>query len=364
VQPVDCVLLDLLMPGIGGRETCLRLKSAPGMRDIPVLMLTAVDGHEAMIQCLGAGADDYIFKSSDFAVLRARVLAQIRRRQFEEENRLIREQLLRAELESALARTAQKVAEARATLVQELEVANAELAAANAELDSFSYSVAHDLRSPLRSIDGFSLALMEDCADKLDDQGREYLGYIRESAQQMARLIDDMLALSRVTRSSLKLGQVDLSELARGVAARLRRSQPEREVEFGIEEGLVVVADANLLTIMLENLIGNAWKYSSKRTGARIEVGATEHDGVPAYFVRDNGAGFDMAYAAKLFGVFQRLHTSREFEGTGIGLATVQRIVRRHGGHVWAEGKVDEGATFTFTLSGAAPRNSHVGANP
>jgi light-regulated signal transduction histidine kinase (bacteriophytochrome) len=224
--------------------------------------------------------------------------------------------------------------------------------------------VAHDLRSPLRSIDGFSLALMEDCADKLDDQGREYLGYIRESAQQMARLIDDMLALSRVTRSSLKLGQVDLSELARGVAARLRRSQPEREVEFGIEEGLVVVADANLLTIMLENLIGNAWKYSSKRTGARIEVGATEHDGVPAYFVRDNGAGFDMAYAAKLFGVFQRLHTSREFEGTGIGLATVQRIVRRHGGHVWATGKVDEGATFTFTLSGAPARNSRIGANP
>jgi DNA-binding response OmpR family regulator len=357
VQPVDCVLLDLLMPGIGGRETCQRIKNAPGMRDIPVVMLTAVDDHEAMIQCLGAGADDYISKSSDFEVLRARVLAQIRRRQFEEENRLIREQLLRAELESALARTAQKVAEARATLVQELE-------AANAELDSFSYSVAHDLRSPLRSIDGFSLALMEDCADKLDDQGREYLGHIRESAQQMALLIDDMLALSRVTRSSLKLEQVDLSELARRVAAGLRRSQPERDVEFAIEEGLVVVADANLLTAVLENLIGNAWKYSSKRAGARIEVGGTRHNGVPAYFVRDNGAGFDMAYASKLFGVFQRLHTAREFEGTGIGLATVQRIIRRHGGQVWATGKVNEGATFTFTLSGAPGRNSHVGANP
>jgi light-regulated signal transduction histidine kinase (bacteriophytochrome) len=285
------------------------------------------------------------------------VLAQIRRKQFEDENRLIREQLLRAELESVEARTAQKVAEARAILVEELE-------AANAELDSFSYSVAHDLRSPLRSIDGFSLALLEDYADKLDDQGREYLAFIRESAQQMAVLIDDLLALSRVTRSELRREEVDLSEIARAVAARLHRLQPERDVEFAIADGLVVVADANLLTIVLENLIGNAWKYTSKRDRARIEVGETRHGDCPAYFVRDDGAGFDMAYAAKLFGVFQRLHTAREFEGTGIGLATVQRIIRRHGGHVWADGKVDHGATFTFTLSGARARNGHNGASP
>jgi signal transduction histidine kinase len=346
VQPVDCVLLDLIMPGIGGRETCQRVKSAPSMRDIPIVMLTAVEDRAAMIQGLGAGADDYIAKSSEFDLLRARVLAQIRRKQFEDENRLIREQLLRAELESMEARTAQKVAEARAALVDELE-------AANAELDSFSYSVAHDLRAPLRSIDGFSLALLEDYAPALDEQGREYLSFIRESAQQMAGLIDDLLALSRVARSDLRREEVDLTGIARGIAGRLQRSQPERSAEFAIADGLTGVGDAGLLTIVLENLIGNAWKYSGKRAQALIEVGgARTPGGHKSYFVRDNGAGFDMAYAGKLFGVFQRLHSAREFEGTGIGLATVHRIIRRHGGHVWAEGKVDYGATFSFTLTG------------
>lgn len=345
VQPVDCVLLDLLMPGIGGRETCRRVKDAPNMRDIPIVMLTAVEDRAAMISGLSAGADDYIAKSSDFDLLRARVLAQIRRKQFEDENRLIREQLLRAELESSEARSAQKAAESRAALVEELE-------AKNQELDAFSYSVAHDLRAPLRSLDGFSLALLEDYAPKLDDEGRAYLGYIRESAQQMARLIDDLLALSRVTRSEFRRERVDLTQIARATAGRLQRSQPERQVELVIAEGLAADGDASLLALVLENLIGNAWKYSGKRASARIEVGAMSNGGRKVHFVRDNGAGFDMAYAAKLFGVFQRLHTAREFEGTGIGLATVQRIIRRHGGHVWADGKVDHGATFYFTLSG------------
>jgi DNA-binding response OmpR family regulator len=351
VQPVDCILLDLMMPGIGGRETCLRVKGAPGMRDIPIVMLTAVEDRETMIQGLGAGADDYIAKSSDFDVLRARVLAQMRRKQFEDENRLYREQLLRAELESMEARTAQKVAEARAALVEELE-------AKNQELDSFSYSVAHDLRAPLRSLDGFSLALLEDYAPKLDDEGRQYLRFIRESAQQMAGLIDDLLELSRVTRSDFDRGPVDLSEIASDILERLRRTSSGRDVEVVVADGLADEGDARLLAIVLENLIGNAWKYSGKRPHARIEVGATAAGGRQAYFVRDNGAGFDMAYASKLFGVFQRLHSVREFEGTGIGLATVQRIIRRHGGKVWAESKVDEGATFYFTLSGDA--SSHA----
>ena len=345
VQSVDCILLDLLMPGIGGQETCRRVKSAPNMRDIPIVMLTAVEDRQSMIQGLSAGADDYIAKSSEFDLLRARVFAQIRRKQFEDENRIIREQLLRAELESMEARTAKEVAEARAALVEELE-------AKNEELDSFSYSVAHDLRSPLRSLDGFSLALLEDYAEKLDEGGREYLRFIRESAQQMSQLIDDLLALSRVTRSDFQREQVDLAEMAHTVAARLQRTTPERQVEFVIANSLVVDGDANLLAIVLENLIGNAWKYSCKRAQARIEVGATSCGGRQVYFVRDNGAGFDMAYASKLFGVFQRLHSVREFEGTGIGLATVQRIIRRHGGHVWADGETDHGATFYFTLSG------------
>jgi signal transduction histidine kinase len=345
VQSVDCILLDLLMPGIGGQETCRRVKSAPNMRDIPVVMLTAVEDRQSMIQGLSAGADDYIAKSSEFDLLRARVHAQIRRKQFEDENRLIREQLLRSELESVEARTAKEFAEARAGLVEELE-------AKNEELDAFSYSVAHDLRSPLRSLDGFSLALLEDYADKLDEGGREYLRFIRESAQQMSRLIDDLLALSRVTRSDFQREEVDLAEIARSVAARLQATCPERQAEFLIAARLAAEGDANLLAIVLENLMGNAWKYSSKRPHVRIEVGATSRNGRQVYFVRDNGAGFDMAYASKLFGVFQRLHSVREFEGTGIGLATVQRIVRRHGGHIWADGKVDQGATFYFALSG------------
>ena len=237
------------------------------------------------------------------------------------------------------------IALADASLVEELE-------AKNAELDSFSYSVAHDLRAPLRSLDGFSLALLEDYAETLDDEGREYLRFIRESAQQMSQLIDDLLALSRVTRSDFQRAPVNLTSIARSVVTRLKQSQPDRNVELVVDDGLAVDGDANLLAIVMENLIGNAWKYSGKRPQARIEIGATSRSGRPAYFVRDNGAGFDMAYASKLFGVFQRLHSTREFEGTGIGLATVQRIIRRHGGQVWADGAVDHGATFYFTLSG------------
>lgn len=349
VQLVDCVLLDLLMPGIGGRETCRRVKNVPVLRDIPIVMLTAVEDREAMIEGLSAGADDYIAKSSDFDLLRARVLAQIRRKQFEDENRHIREQLARVELEATEARAAQEIAEMRAALVDEL-------ASKNAELESFSYSVAHDLRAPLRSIDGFGLALLEDYADKLDEDGKRYLRYVRESAQQMARLIDDLLALSRVTRSEFQRAPTDLSAIASDVASRLKRSAPDRQVEFVVPDGLTAEADGRLLTIVFENLIGNAWKFTDKCDAARIEVGVTDDDH-RAYFVRDNGAGFDMTYASKLFGVFQRLHTTNEFEGTGIGLATVQRVIRRHGGKIWAEGAVGQGATFFFTLDNGVRLN-------
>ncbi len=221
----------------------------------------------------------------------------------------------------------------------------------NRELDAFSYSVAHDLRAPLRSIDGFSQILLEDSADKLDEEGRKHLRFVRESAQHMAQLIDDLLALSRVTRSELHREAVDLSALARAAITRLQRSQPDRRVDLVIQEGLEGQGDARLLTVVLDNLCGNAWKFTARRELARIEFGATSSGGQPVYFVRDNGAGFDMAFASKLFGVFQRLHAVSEFEGTGVGLATVQRIVRRHGGRVWAEGQVNGGATFYLTLN-------------
>jgi hypothetical protein len=225
---------------------------------------------------------------------------------------------------------------------------------ANRELEAFSYSVAHDLRAPLRSIDGFSQALLEDYAERLDEEGRQYLRYVRESAQHMAQLIDDLLALSRVTRSELRRERVDLSGLARAVLAQLQRTQPDRRVRLVIADGLSAAGDARLLRVAFENLLGNAWKFTGRRAEALIEFGLNGDAGEPIYFVRDNGAGFDMAYADKLFGVFQRLHSSADYEGTGIGLATVQRIVSRHGGRIWAEAEVDRGATFRFTLGEAA----------
>ncbi len=227
------------------------------------------------------------------------------------------------------------------------------LEASNSELESFSYSVAHDLRAPLRSIDGFSRALWEDYEDKLDASGKEFLRFVRESAQQMAQLIDDLLALSRVTRSEFRREPVDLGAIARATVDRLERSHPDRRVTVSIHEGLRDMGDPRLLSIALDNLLGNAWKFTGKRAEPRIEFGRAAHEGNRAYFVRDNGVGFDMAFSNKLFGVFQRLHSVSEFEGTGIGLATVQRVVRRHGGRVWAEGAVDRGAVFFFTLGEA-----------
>jgi PAS domain S-box-containing protein len=221
---------------------------------------------------------------------------------------------------------------------------------ASRELQSFSYSVAHDLRAPLRGIDGFSKALLDDYSDKLDAEGQRYLDRVRESAQHMAELIESLLTLARVTQTDIRRERVDLTQLARGVAERLKTSQPERNVEFLIAKGLVQTGDGRLLSVVFENLLGNAWKFTRNQPKGCIEVGSSRQDGQAVFFVRDNGAGFDMAFASKLFGVFQRLHASHEFEGTGIGLATVQRIVRRHGGRVWAEGKVAEGATFHFTL--------------
>jgi PAS domain S-box-containing protein len=222
--------------------------------------------------------------------------------------------------------------------------------ASSRELEAFSYSVAHDLRAPLRSLDGFSKALLEDYEDKLAEDGRQSLKFIRQSAQQMAELIDDLLNLSRVTRSDLRREDVDLGALAQVTIARLRRSDPARGVDFVVADGLAGNADPHLLGVLLENLIGNAWKFTAKQPNARIELGLTRDDGRPVYFVRDNGAGFDMRYVDKLFGIFERLHAASDFEGTGIGLATVQRIVQRHGGRAWAEGAVGQGATFYFTL--------------
>jgi len=240
-------------------------------------------------------------------------------------------------------------------LNQELEKRVAErtsqLEMANKELEAFAYSVSHDLRAPLRGIDGFSQIILDEYQESLDEQGKKYLHRVRSATQRMAQLIDDMLNLSRVSRAEINMKQVDLSEIAISIANELHENQPEREVEFIIKQGIKVKGDSNLLRIILENLIGNAWKFTSKHTTARIEFGVQEQNDMLVYFVRDDGAGFDMNHAQKLFGAFQRLHTTTEFQGTGIGLATVQRIIHRHGGKVWAEGEVEKGSTFYFTIA-------------
>jgi light-regulated signal transduction histidine kinase (bacteriophytochrome) len=230
----------------------------------------------------------------------------------------------------------------------------AQLEAANKELEAFSYSVSHDLRAPLRGIDGWSHALLEDYYDRLDDQGRQYLNRVRAETQRMGHLIDDLLKLSRVTRAEMRQERVNLSALAQAIVTRLQESEPERQVEFSLQPGLAAVGDPDLLEAALSNLLDNAFKFTSRCAAARIEFGQIETLGQRAFFVRDNGAGFDMAYSQKLFGAFQRLHRISDFPGTGIGLATVQRIVHRHGGRVWAEAMADQGATFYFTLGEAA----------
>ncbi len=236
------------------------------------------------------------------------------------------------------------------SLEQRVEERTAQLKSVNKELEAFSYSVSHDLRAPLRSMDGFSQALLEDYGDSFDAQGKDYLQRIRSASRRMSVIIDDLLKLSRITRSEVHLADVNLSELAQSIAAELSEQAPERKIQWEITPGLHASADANLIRIALLNLLQNAWKFTSHHPTAIIEFGQILLEGESVYYVRDDGAGFDMNYANKLFGAFQRLHDSNEFEGSGIGLATVQRIIHLHNGRIWAEGKEEQGSTFYFSL--------------
>ncbi|MEO8855484.1 MAG: PAS domain S-box protein [Burkholderiaceae bacterium] len=262
----------------------------------------------------------------------------------------IRDITARKKAEAALLMTVAELKRSNESLAQSAERA----ALANRELEAFSYSVSHDLRTPLRSLDGFSQVLLEDYGDKLDEEGKDSLLRIRAASQRMGMLIDDMLSLSQVTRREIVPAKVDLSEMAAAIIAELRQREPGRNVRFSYTSGMCANTDEHLIRIALTNLLANAWKFSNRKPDAQIEFGCSDRTGVPIFFVRDNGAGFDMAYAGKLFGAFQRMHSAKDFEGTGIGLATVRRVMQRLGGRVWGEAATDLGATFYFVLAPVA----------
>jgi light-regulated signal transduction histidine kinase (bacteriophytochrome) len=318
---------------------------------IVVLMLTAREKKEDMTLGLEAGADDFVGKSSDMAVLKGRIRALLRRKFFQEENKRILEELKNKELEAIRARAAQEVAEARAALLEKLEKTAQELARANEELEAFSYSVSHDLRAPLRHILGFVNLLQKHAGPTLDAKSRRCFHNISEAATQMGQLIDDLLSFSRMSRAEVRRTCVNMEQLVKEVIQDLELETQGRNIVWKLESLPVVMADPSMLRQVLFNLLSNALKYSGTRPSSEIQMGwRTESAGEDTFFVRDNGVGFDMEFADKLFGVFQRLHDAEQFEGTGIGLANVRRIINRHGGKTWAEGVVDGGATFYFSL--------------
>jgi two-component system sensor histidine kinase/response regulator len=332
------ILLDVKMPDMDGFETAALIRERDKSRDTPIIFLTAADKtHTEAVRGYAVGAVDYLVKPvvPEFVRSKVSVFVELAKR-----SELLRRQ---AEQLRVGEQAARELAETRAGLVRELEHKNQ-------ELESFSYAVSHDLRAPLRRIEAFSRAVLESQHERLDADGRRFFDRIREASRQMSQLIDDVLHLSKVSRAELRQQEVDLSALATAILERLREAEPDRVVETRIRPGVVVSGDGQLLRIALTNLLENAWKFTARQPEASIEFGLSSVAGERTYFVRDNGAGFDMAHADRLFGPFQRLHLGTEFPGSGIGLATVRRIVHRMGGRVWAEGLVGRGATFHFTL--------------
>jgi two-component system, sensor histidine kinase and response regulator len=324
-QDFAVILLDVQMPGMDGLETATLIRERERSRHTPIIFLTAADRNESLVfKGYAAGAVDYLFKPINPDILKAKVKVFV----------------------DLFLTTEQVKGQARqlATLNQELEVANQ-------ELDAFIYAVSHDLRAPLRALSGYSNILLRDHPDQLDEKARQRLEDMIKMTENMGQMIKALLDLSRLTRRIPQHEPVDLKMLAQVIEKELRQQEPERRVELIIANNLGAKGDIRLLRVALTNLLGNAWKFTGQRPQARIEFGVTATPPEKIYHVRDNGAGFDMAFSGRLFKAFQRLHSADEFPGTGVGLATVQRIIRRHGGRIWAESEVDKGATFYFTLS-------------
>ncbi|SNY40629.1 response regulator [Paractinoplanes atraurantiacus] len=336
-QPVDCIVLGMGLSGELGRDACRRIKEVPVIGETPVVMTGAND--DDMLECLAAGADDYVRTESGAEALRAHVRTQIRRKQSHDESRRIREELMRRELDAAEERSARQLAETRAALVEELEWRNR-------ELEAFSGSVSHDLRGPLQVISSFAEHMLDDEDDPLSEEARRRLGRIQAAALRMADLVESLLILARASRGDLRREKFDMTATTWSVIGEVEARDPGRSVGFTVHDAMIADADEGLVRVILENLINNAVKFTRKVEHPAIEVGYTSR----GFYVRDNGAGFPAGKAGELFRPFARLHKAEEFPGTGIGLTTVHRAVERHGGEIWAEGEDGRGATFWFTL--------------
>jgi two-component system, sensor histidine kinase and response regulator len=351
-QDFAVIVLDVMMPDMDGFETAALIRERQRSRHTPIIFLTALGRSEEHIRRgYTLGAVDYLSKPFVPEILRTKVgvFVELHRKSglLAHQSKLLERQ--NSELQEAIHRSRRAEEEIKA-LNHHLERRIAELDDLNREMETFSYTVSHDLRGPLSRIAGFSKALLESHRDRLDDQGRLYLERIDYSTRRMNDLVEDLLNFSRLTRQEISEELVDLSGIVRALAVELGSRDPQRRVEFVIPDGINVWGDATLLRAALLNLLENSWKFTRKHASTRIEFGVAETPHGRAYFLRDDGAGFDMSQAGRLFNPFQRLHKDSEFEGTGVGLATVDRIVRRHGGRIWAEGEIERGAAFYFTL--------------
>ena len=327
-QEFAVILLDVRMPMMDGFETAQLIRQRPRSELTPIIFVTALDQAETdMGRGYDLGAVDFVFAPVVPAILRAKVTVFVELYRAQQELRRYRSQL--------------------EMLVEERTTA---LTAVNRELEAFSYSVSNDLRAPLLAFDGLSQALLEDYGGKLDKKARDYLVRMRRASERMTSVFDGLQSLFRLTSGEIHREELDLTRLAREIADEVRTENPDRKVRVHVAEGITASGDRRLLRILLANLINNAWKFTNLEPAAKVEVGTEIVDGESRVFVRDNGVGFDMIYAHRLFGAFQRLHSQSDFPGAGIGLATARRIVNRHGGRIWAEGAVGEGATFYFVI--------------
>ncbi|MDB5875149.1 MAG: domain S-box protein [Ramlibacter sp.] len=345
-QLPDLILLDIMMPGIDGYQLASILKAAPATSRIPIIMITALVDRDARLAALKAGAEEFLTKPVDRAELWLRVRNLLRLKAYGDL------QNHSSQLEQQVQARTEEIMSLNAGLEERVRQRTAQLRTANKELEAFSYSLSHDLRTPLSAIDGFSDLLGSEISrGATTDRGKHYLARIRAGVAYMSQLIDAMLLLAHVSRTSPRWVAVDLSAVAQMVLAGYQEREPERVAHWDIQPGMSAQGDPQLLQQVLENLLGNAWKFCGRQQQTRISFSSERGaDGKDVYAVRDNGAGFDMSYSDKLFGTFQRLHGAAEFPGTGIGLATVNRIIARHGGKVWADSVEGQGANFYFTL--------------